>query len=232
MFMTLARFVALVALTLLVGLFAPGVQAAERTGVFTFTVTRDGEPIGTQRVAFRNDGGRTELDSEMELKVSFAMVPLYYFSNRRHEVWQDDQPLMIKSKTDDNGEKLDITLRPEGAGYVRTVNDRVDRLDEKTKVLAIWNQATVEAEPGLFASVIEDETLELAFDLVGKEKIVVEGHQMEVDHYRMTGQEERDIWYDDDGQVVKVRFMRDGSEIEYRRNEYQARPYDGRFAKN
>jgi hypothetical protein len=80
--------------------------------------------------------------------------------------------------------------------------------------------------------VIEDETLELAFDLVGKEKIVVEGHQMEVDHYRMTGQEERDIWYDDDGQVVKVRFMRDGSEIEYRRNEYQARPYDGRFAKN
>lgn len=231
--MTLARFAALATLTLVVGLCVPGVQAAaERAGVFTFTVTRDGEPIGTHRVAFRNDGDRTELDSAMELKVSFAMVPLFSFTNQRHEVWQGDRPLMIKSQTNDNGEKLDITLQPDGAGYVRTVNDRVDRLDSSTKVLAIWNQATVEAEPGLFASVIEDETLRLAFDLVGKETLVVDGRQMEVDHYRMTGQEERDIWYDADGQVVWVRFMRDGSEIEYRRNEYRPRPYDGRFAKN
>ena len=230
--MTLSRVGAIAMMAVVLGASASMTRAAERAGVFTFTVTRDGAPIGSHRVAFRHDGERTEIDAEMELKVSFAMVPLYYFSNQRHEVWQGNEPLMITSKTDDNGEKLDITLRPDGVGYLRTVNDRVDKLDGSTKVLAIWNQATVEAKPGLFASVIEDETLELAFTLVGKETMVVDGHRMEVDHYRMTGQEERDIWYDADGQVVRVRFMRDGSEIEYRRNEYRPRAYDGRFAKN
>jgi Domain of unknown function (DUF6134) len=230
--MTFARFATLAAIAMALGPLAPKAWAADEGGVFTFTVTRDDAPIGTNRVAFKNDGERTELDSEMELKVSFAMVPLYHFKNRRHEIWQDDRPLMINSKTDDNGEKLDITLRPDGAGYVRTVNDRVDKLDPSTNILAIWNQSTVEDKSGLFASVIEDEVLRLAFDLVGQETMKIDGRPMTVDHYRMTGQEERDIWYDPAGQVARVRFVRDGSVIEYIRNEYEARPLDGRLAKN
>ena len=229
--MSMARIAALAALAVAVGVFAPVGQAAERAGIFTFTVTRDGEPIGFYRVAFSHDGERTEIKSEMKLEVSFAMVPLYRFSNRRHEVWQDDRPLLISSRTDDNGEQLDITFRPDGAGYVRTVNDRVDRFDASARVLAMWNPATVEAEPGLFVSVIEDQTLELAFTLVGRETVVVDGREIGVDHYRMFGDEERDIWYDGAGQVARVRFERDGAEIEYRRNEFHARPLDGRFAK-
>jgi hypothetical protein len=230
--MTLARFAAFATLALALSAFAPGSWAAERAGVFTFTVTRDGEPIGVHRVAFRNDGERTEIDADMELKVSFAMVPLYYFSNQRRELWQGDRPLLITSRTDDNGDKFDITLRPDGAGFVRTVNDRVDKFDGSANILAIWNPATIEAKTGLFVSVIEDEALELTFSLVGKETMTLDGRQIEVDHYRMTGEEERDIWYDSDGQIARVRFERDGSEIEYRRNQYKARPADGRFAKN
>ena len=58
----------------------------------------------THRVAFRHDGGRIEIEAAMELKVSFAMVPLYRFSHQRHEVWQDGQPLLINARTDDDGE--------------------------------------------------------------------------------------------------------------------------------
>jgi len=225
------RFAAIALLAVALGSWACAARAAERAGVFTFNVTREGEPIGTYRVAFSHDGERTEIDAKMELEVTFAMVPLYYFSNRRREVWQDGRPIMITSRTDDNGEKVDITLRPDGAGYVRTVNGRVDKLDASTKVLAMWNRETLEAKPGLFVSVIEDETLELAFTLVGKETMVIDGRQIAVDHYRMTGTEERDIWYDADGQVARVRFERHGDQIEYVRNEYLARPLDGRLAR-
>jgi Family of unknown function (DUF6134) len=230
--MSLARLAAVAVLGMALGPFASGAHAAERSGVFTFTVTRDGDPIGTHRVAFSHDGERTEFDTEMELKVTFAMVPLYHFTNQRREVWQDGRPLMINSKTDDNGDKLDITLKPDGAGYVRTVNGRVDKLDGSTKVLAMWDQEELEAEPGLFVSVIEDELLKLAFNFVGKETMTIEGRQIEADHYRMTGTEERDIWYDQAGQVARVRFERRGDQIEYIRNEYLARPLDGRLARN
>ena len=229
--MTLTRFAAVPLLVVALCSLASGAGAADRAGVFTFTVTRDGEPIGMHRVAFSHDGERTEIDSEMELEVTFAMVPLYYFSNQRREVWQDGRPLLITSQTDDNGEKLDITLRPDGSGYVRTVNDRVDKFDASTKVLAMWNQQTLEAKPGLFVSVIEDETLELAFTCVGQETLVIDGRELTVDHYRMTGTEERDIWYDAAGQVARVRFERHGDQIEYVRNEYLARPLDGRLAR-
>lgn len=230
--MTLTRFAAIALLAVALGAWASAARAAERAGVFTFNVTRDGEPIGTHRVAFSHDGERTEIDAEMELEVTFAMVPLYYFSNQRREVWQNGRPLMITSSTDDNGERLDITLRRDGGGYLRTVNGRVDKLDGSTRVLALWNQETLEAKPGRFVSVIEDQTLELAFTFVGKETMVIDGREIAVDHYRMTGTEERDIWYDADGQVARVRFERRGDQIEYVRNEYLARPLDGRLARN
>jgi hypothetical protein len=230
--MTFMRFAAIAFLAMALGSSASVARAAERAGVFTFTVTREGEPIGTHRVAFSHDGARTEIDAEMELKVTFAMVPLYHFSNERREVWQDGRPMMITSRTNDNGEQLDITLRPDGAGYVRTVNGRVDRLDASTRVLAMWNPEMLDAKPGLFVSVIEDQTLELAFSFLGQETMVIDGREIVADHYRMTGTEERDVWYDADGQVARVRFERRGDRIEYVRNEYLARPLDGRLARN
>lgn len=197
---------------------------ADGAGVFTFTVSRNGDPIGEHRVAFRHEGTRIEIDAATELKVTLAMIPVFRFSHQRREVWQDGRPLLIAAKTDSDGHKLDITLRPNGHGYIRTVNDRVDRLDPSTKILAFWTRDMVTADPGRFVSVVEDETLEVAFSYLGKQTLTIAGRQLEMDHYRMLGDEERDIWYDPDGQVARVTFLRDGAEIEYLRNEYQSAP--------
>jgi hypothetical protein len=82
----------------------------------------------------------------------------------------------------------------------------------------------MEAEPGVFASVIEDDILEVAFSYIGRETLTIAGLELQVDHYRMDGDEERDIWFDRDGQVARVTFPRDGAEIEYLRNEYHSAP--------
>ena len=77
---------------------------------------------------------------------------------------------------------------------------------------------------GIHHSIVEDETLEVAFHYLGKERMTIEGRQLEVDHYQMVGDEERDIWYDKNGQVARVQFMRQGSQIEYLRNQYHWLP--------
>ncbi|HSA79906.1 MAG TPA: DUF6134 family protein [Geminicoccaceae bacterium] len=198
---------------------------ADDAGVFTFTVSRDGKPIGEHRVAFRHQGDRIEIETDMELKVSFAMVPVFRFTHRSHEIWEEGKPVLINATTDDDGRKYDITVHPNGHGLVRTVNERVDKLDGATKVLALWNRDTVTSPPGNFVSIVEDKTLDVAFRYLGKESMTLDGRLLDVDHYQMVGEEERDIWYDADGRVARVTFMRDGSQIEYRRNEYHSAPF-------
>ncbi|MCC2662325.1 MAG: hypothetical protein K0S35_247 [Geminicoccaceae bacterium] len=199
---------------------APSGAWAHHAGTFTFKVSRDGAPIGAHRVTFRHDGGRVEIEAAMELKVSFAMVPVFRFRHQRHEIWQDGKPVLIDAWTDDDGREYRITVRAHGEGFVRTVNDRVEKLDSSTRILALWNQATVTSPPGSFASVIEDKTVDVGFHYLGKERMAIEGRELAVDHYQMVGEEERDIWYDADGQVARVTFLRDGATIEYLRNEY------------
>ena len=100
----------------------------------------------------------------------------------------------IDATTNDNGEKLDITVRPNGDGYIRTVNGRVDRVDGSTTVLAFWNKDTLKHHA--FFSAVEDKTLDASFQFLGQERITLGGQQLDVEHYRMVGDEERDLWFD------------------------------------
>ena len=206
---------------LAVALSAPAVHASD-SGEYTFTVLKDGAPVGEHRFAFERDGSRIEIEEETEIEVRFAMVPIYEFEHERREIWQDGRALSIRSRTNNNGERLDITVRPNGQGYVRTVNGRVDKFDASTAILTFWRPDLLEHHS--FFSVVEDKTLQLAFEYLGQEVMKVDGQPLQVDHYRMVGDEEREFWFDPAGHVAKVEFERQGSEIEYLRNEATPRP--------
>lgn len=206
---------------LAVALSAPAVLASD-SGEYTFTVLKDGAPVGEHRFAFERDGSRIEIEEETEIEVRFAMVPIYEFEHERREIWQDGRALSIRSRTNNNGERLDITVRPNGQGYVRTVNGRVDKFDDSTAILTFWRRDLFERHA--FFSVVEDKTMRISFEYLGKEVLKVDGQRLPVDHYRMVGDEEREFWFDPAGHVAKVEFERQGSEIEYLRNEATPRP--------
>jgi hypothetical protein len=140
---------------------------------------------------------------------------------RRGRSGKTARAVRIDAITKDNGEELHITVRPVGRGYIRTVNGRVDRFHESTAVLAFWNKDTLEHHA--FFSAVEDKTIQVSFEFVGREKLTIAGSELEVDHYRMVGDEERELWYDTAGHIAKVRLRRLGSEIEYVRNQLTPR---------
>jgi len=50
----------------------------------------------------------------------------------------------------------------------------------------------------------------------GIEPILAEGQMVRAQHYAITGQLRRDLWYGPEGQTVQVRFpAKDGSEITF-----------------
>jgi hypothetical protein len=196
---------------------AAGLARADQTGAYTFTVLKDGKPVGRHEFVFDRNGSRIEIREATEIHVKFAMIPIYTFEHQAKELWQDGRAVRIDATTNDNGEKLDIRVRPDGQGYVRTVNGRVDRFDASKSILAVWNPETLKHHD--FFSVVEDQTLKVSFSLIGPEKLSLQGQALDVDHYRMVGDEERDLWFDKDGQIVKVEFRRHGSDIAYVRDQ-------------
>jgi Family of unknown function (DUF6134) len=186
-------------------------------GEYTFTVLHDGEPVGSHRFTFERDGNQIEIEEATEIEVSFAAIPVYTFEHQAHQLWQNGRAVRIDATTDDNGEKLDIKVRDTGQGYVRTVNGRVDRFDDSRVVLAFWNQDTLRHDA--FFSAVEDTTPDVSFRDLGAETITVAGQKLEAQHYRMVGDEERDLWFDRAGRLAKVAFWRYGAEIEYVRDQ-------------
>jgi Domain of unknown function (DUF6134) len=190
---------------------------ADDAGGYTFTVLKDGDPVGHHRFVFDRDGDRIEIREATEIEIKLAMIPIYTFEHQARELWQDGRVIQVDATTNDNGEKLDISVRPDGQGYVRTVNGRVDRFDASKRILAVWNKDTLKHHD--FFSVVEDQTLKVSFQQIGPEKLTLHGQVLEVDHYRMVGDEERDLWFDSAGQIVKVEFQRHGADITYVRDQ-------------
>lgn len=195
---------------------------SDDAGLYTFTVLRDGQPIGEHRFSFDHEGDRLEIEETTDIEVKLGMIPVFRFEHQRRELWQDGRLLSIAARTNDNGEQLNIDIRPNGHGLIRTVNGRVDHIDDATKVLTLWNKDVLEHRS--FVSLIEDEILKASFRYLGKETVTLSGRPLETEHYRMVGDEERDVWYDAAGHVAKVRFERQGSLIEYLRNEADPAP--------
>jgi hypothetical protein len=53
-------------------------------------------------------------------------------------------------------------------------------------------------------------------DHLGSERIEVAGQAIVAEHYVVSGDFERELWYDDQGRLVRVRFRAsDGSLLEY-----------------
>jgi hypothetical protein len=202
-------------------LAAPLAALADDAGEYTFAILKDGAPVGEHRVVFAQHDARIDIREASSIEVRLAMIPVYSFEHQARQIWENGRPLRIDATTNHNGKRLRITVRPDGRGYVRTVNGRVDRFDGSTAVLAFWNKDTLEHHA--FFSAVEDKALRASFEFAGREKITIAGTALDVEHYRMVGDEERELWYDTAGQIAKVRLRRLGSEIEYVRDQITPR---------
>ena len=177
----------------------------------------NGKQIGNHHIAITENAGRIEIDAATSLVVWAAFIPVFRFEHQRRELWENGRPVLISAMTNDDGKELNITVRPEDCGYVRIVNGRMDRFDDSVKVMTLWNQDVINHTR--FVCVILDKNIDVSFQYLGRKKLSLDGHIVVADHYRMVGDDRRDIWYDGSGQVLRVEFVRGGAEIEYVRKD-------------
>jgi hypothetical protein len=180
---------------------------------YDYTVMRDGEPIGTHHVTVSPQGPDTKVEEKTDVEVSFGPITLFHMEHQRDEFWRDGELESMTAHTDKNGDIYDIKITREPDGMKRVINGRTDRFDPSVKLLTLWHEDLFKYSN--FVSPMEDRTYQVSVDFVGTEKLDLVGQSVDAFVYRMSGDTNREIWFDSDGLIMKVRLLDHSPNIEY-----------------
>ncbi len=199
------RFVA----TLMLILIGASALAANR---IEMTITRNKEQIGTHSFTFVRDGARLHVDTRVEIAVKLAFVTVYRMLKTSRETWEHDRVVAYDATIDDNGTVSTIKVRPDGENLVVNGPDGRVTAPLGTMISGYWSDRTV-----MRKLLIDSSDGVLRRVSVGKstsETLTAGNREIPARRYRMTGDLKRDLWYGEDGRLVKMReIARDGSLI-------------------
>src|SRR3546814_10578168 len=71
------------------------------SGVLRFTVLRGGSPMGTHRIAFRQEGRALRVDIAIDIAVRFGPIPIFRYTHRNSEIWEDGRLRALDARTED-----------------------------------------------------------------------------------------------------------------------------------
>ena len=116
------RLFAALALHPLLALPLRGIAASTPANV-SFRALRDGAPIGTHTVTFRHDGKRLVVTTRIDILVKVLFFTAFYLKHEAEEVWQAGRLTALKSTTDDNGTRLQVSGSAVQGGFRITTED-------------------------------------------------------------------------------------------------------------
>jgi hypothetical protein len=84
-------------------------RAAAAPSNLRFRALRNGLSIGMHTVSFRQDGERLVVRTRIDVSVKVLLFTAYYLKHESEEVWHDGRLMNVKSTTDDNGTRLEVS---------------------------------------------------------------------------------------------------------------------------
>ena len=185
-----------------------------------FDVERDGDVVGNYTISFTRTDQGVLAEAKVDVDVSLLFVPIYSLRYHARELWSDGELQSIEAFTDDDGDLIHLQATRDSDGLqVQTNNGAY----ETPAVLPIshWNAALLEGGPllnGMTGEVDEVEVFDQGLDTVS-----TRNGSLRARHYLYSGDLNGEIWYDEDGRWVKLRFRaKDGSMIDYICRQCQA----------
>jgi hypothetical protein len=199
----------MVALSPLAALAQDG-QAATTT--LRYEIRMEGDPIGTETVTVANQGPQRTVTVETTTEAQVLFFTFHY-THQRTEQWADGQLTAMTAHTDDDGTVTDLAARAlTGAGWHFTVNGTASERGEQSLPLTLWTSAVIQQDH-LF-SVIDAAPYAVQVAALGAEPLAIGSRTAEAQHYKMTGDVSRELWFDDEGHLLRTTFTRKGYPIE------------------
>jgi hypothetical protein len=200
---------------------AAGFPFTPPEGRFIYTITRDGDPIGTQKLDFLHDGdnGLTVI-ADVSIDVRMLGLSFYTFTQHIEETWQDGVLLSMTSDTLDDGDERKVDLRRKGDRLQGKFNSKNRDVPGNLIPSTLWHPDAVNQSTVLDTVRARQHQVTVADK--GEVALVLPVGQIEARHFSFTGELNRDVWYGPDGVILKAEMKaKDGSII---RQELLDRP--------
>lgn len=210
-FFTIGRRALLPPLILLVILLigvAPPARAAEEKRV-SFSILKEGDPIGRERYQIQQDGDQVMVQLSVESKVHILFLDFNYH-HTRNEIWNGEHLEKLIADTDDDGSKHHVEALQDPSGELKLVSDRRPiPLPADAYPLVMWRKSVI-THGTLFAVESDDAPYHVTIKDIGPDPVMIGADRIECEHYAMSGDVDRDLWYDAEGMLAKVSFRRRG----------------------
>lgn len=185
-------------------------QATPRT--LTYQILMGDDPIGTETVKLEPQGDATKVAVNATTRVKVLFINFRY-DHQREELWKGGTLDSMRAKTDDDGTPHAIEMARRGAGYALTVDGKTGEAPANALPLTLWTPEVLK-RPTLL-SVIDGKPYSVRTESLGTETLDIGGRAIKAQHHRISGDVERDLWFDADGTLLKTRFKRSGYDVTY-----------------
>jgi hypothetical protein len=204
--------------TLLLSLVAPAARAAGQAEVRDYQVVVDNKPAGHFHLTVSpGEGGKTVVKAEAAVRVRLRLFT-YTYSYQGTEVWAGDRLERSWGNSADGGKKHTVAAVIQGDRATITVDGRSRsdlacawttthwRLPPHTGQEATLAVLDVDAGKRLQARLQRIETVQLS----------IAGQVHSCTHYRVSGGDEAEMWFDESNRLVRQFTIEDGHRTELR----------------
>lgn len=194
---------------------AMSVSAPAAPANISFTVERNGSPIGTYSTRFSGSSNNLSVDVDMRLRARFLGIPVYRFNYSANERWRNGQLQALDVSLDNNGEKRNLEGERAGNRFVWTANGEQRSVNGNIFPSNHWNPQVLRQNRVL--NTLTGKVSRVSIRNRGTEQLQCENRTINATRYQYTGQIDTEAWYDQQGRWVGLRFKaQDGSTIFFR----------------
>jgi len=184
------------------------------SGDLSFTVLRNGDPIGKDVLSFEKRSNHLVVHVKTDIAVKVAFITVYRFHHQSREVWTNGRMTFIESTTDDDGTPHTLHAEAGQGALVVDGDNKKSTAPAQIVPASLWNHDIVSSRTLL--NTLNGTQMAINVRDLGPEQIMVHGRSTQARHFVLTGQLERELWYDDTGVLVQAKFKgSDGSSIIY-----------------
>jgi hypothetical protein len=184
------------------------------SGRLDFSVVRGDSEIGRHSIVFRQTTEGLVVDIQTDVAVKVLFVTAYRFEHQGHEVWRDGQLVQLTSSTNDDGTTHNLDVRANGGGLDVRGDGELSHANAGIVPASLWNEGILEG--GTILNTLDGSQMAITVRDAGQDTVMAGGRAVQARHYVLAGDLERELWFDEDGVLVQVRFKgEDGSDISY-----------------
>ncbi len=185
----------------------PSAQAATQS--LSYTIHKDGDPIGKEIYTINHDGDKTTVNLTADSQVQVLFLNFHYH-HQRTETWTGSHLDRMVADTDDDGTKHHVEAQTVADGVKVVADGRDTTLPADALPLTMWTRAVVVEHSVLYSVENDDSPYKVSIRDLGTETVKTGQGAVAAEHYAIAGDVERDLWFGSDGTLVEAAFHRRG----------------------